>query len=64
MRIIHTAERAVAIWFIGEAPPPPKKSLALVRGALRSAGLSPWPRTEAELFTRGGEALFIARPGR
>lgn len=33
-----------------------------VNGCLRAAGLPPWPRVEAELFSGVGSALLIARP--
>jgi len=63
MRVIHTASRTVTIWFIGEEAPSQSGAMALVRGALKHAGHSPWARTEAECFTAGDETLLIARPG-
>ena len=64
MRVIHTAEKAVTIWYIGEPAPSLPSAMAIVRGCLRHAGFPPWLRTEAECFTAGDETLFIARPGK
>lgn len=63
MRVIQTAERTVAIWFIHEEAPPPGKALALIRGALRHSGFEPWAYTEADCFPAGEETLLIARQG-
>ena len=64
MRTIQAGEKAVSIWFSGETPPGKRQTLALVRKALEERGLPSWPETVLELFTAGGDALVIARPGR
>ena len=63
MCVMQTSERAVAIWF-AEEPPSRRRLMALVRGALKTAGFAPWPVTEADCFRLGNETLLIARPGR
>ena len=39
-----------------------RSAAALVRLALAERGLSPWPRTELELFAGEGGSLILARP--
>ena len=34
MRVIHTAEKAVTIWYIGEPAPSLPSAMAIVRGCL------------------------------
>lgn len=63
MCVIHTAERAVVIWFLQEGAPSRERQLTMVRGALASAGFQPWRSTEAEVFSAGDETLLLARPG-
>ena len=53
--------RCVALWF-GSVVPDSRGAATAVRRALRSAGLAPWPETEAELFYRENGTLLIARP--
>ena len=62
MRVVQATDRAVSIWFSGEAAPDRGALLALVRQALAERGLSLWPDTEAEQFTAGADTLVIARP--
>ena len=64
MRTIQAGEKAVSIWFSGETPPGKRQTLGLVHRALAEQGYAPWPETVLELFTAGGDALVIARPGR
>ena len=62
MRLVHTTATSVVIWFAGEEAPSRREIPALVRGALRGAGLPPWPRVRAECFLAAGETLLVARP--
>lgn len=63
MRTVQATQTAVSIWVTREDMPTKGQLLALVRQALSERGLDPWPSTEAECFTAGGDALIIARPG-
>lgn len=53
------SEDSVALLLPGNVVPDVGKTVGLL---LRMAGLSPWDRVEAELFTLGDASLLLARP--
>ena len=60
MEIICATAASAALVVPGE--PDMRSAAALVRRALAERGLSPWPRTELELFPGEGGSLILARP--
>lgn len=60
MEIICATAASAALFVPGE--PDMRSAAALVRLALAERGLSPWPRTELELFAGEGGSLILARP--
>ena len=56
----YVSQQAVAL---GLSDSEKMNAESLVKTCLREHGLSPWERTELELFLAAGESLLIARPG-